>query len=260
MEQELKNAKSSYEQHRVNLDSFKKRVTDSIQNNSPHRRVALRRKSVFTSIVLLLLLVVPFGAYAALNWENGDIEIGQGFVNIKRVGQLEDSYYELLKDKLPQSDPSYKTVTLEEARRLASFPIIQPTNIEHWSKTKEVGLLFNGEVKYIDFYSSDNDQNIVVEQSFDEFWSTANKDPDPFILNELTGEKERKYKEVTLPNTTILDGWGNDLALLTDLKNKRYLINIVNKQDDQSIRYQIWGKNITASELIAFAKVFLQNK
>jgi hypothetical protein len=67
-----------------------------------------------------------------------------------------------------------------------------------------------------------------------------------------------KYQTVFLPGSKIIDDFGKDLAVYTDLKLNRTVLIVEHKEKNQVIRLEVWGKNTDVSVLESFAHAYLK--
>jgi hypothetical protein len=208
-----------------------------------------KKKIAFLLITLVILPTIAFGSYS---WSNIRIELNSGksaeidYSNVNKRFEI-DIYEHLI--KLTQENPKkYKIASsLLEAEKVADFPLRQPFEITGWKNIHKIGLLDDGNLTYTDIYLNDKGIKVFVEQRYNSFATSAMK-----------GE-EGQYISNNLPGSKIVEGFGDDLAILLELKNNRKILSIYHKETDQVTDIDIWGENTDISTLKSFYLAYLQS-
>lgn len=248
----------------INLASVLK---DSVQSRQPSVSFeqvwdlhTSRKKNSWSSkpkkmiaLVAISLIILPTLAFAVYNqsWSNININLSLGKsdqMDYSGAGtRFKDGYYDYLVE-IPKKNPDWKLVdSFSEAEKVATFPLRQPSDINGWRVIHKIGLVLDGNLKYTDIYENDKGSKIIIEQEYDSMMTKA-----------MTGEKG-KYNKSYLPDAEIVRGFGDDLAVLMDVRENRKLLSILHTETDQVTRFDLWGENTDITTLKSFYLAYMQS-
>jgi hypothetical protein len=231
------------------------------------RRSSLGKKMIIAIAISLVLVPATVGfAYYKMVWSNASVYTSNENIDPSKTITPLDRFDDIL-------NTARKTKTLSESRLIANFPIRVPEKIEGWNRNQSIGVIGTMETQvgssiykkgqnvatteggtttvsdaplvYYDLYTNEKDQKVVVSQSYD------------LLLSESLQGKislQQGYPK----DSTILQGFGDDLVVLSDLQNGRKYIALYHKEADAKVtRIDIWGNTATLV-LESFTHAYLQ--
>lgn len=214
-----------------------------------------RKALVAIVIAVFVLLPISGFAYYKLIWGNTNIKVSDEKINLSSmVTPIE--YF----DKLLYKD-GVKLKNLEESRKIARFPIRIVNEVPGWRRIQSVGVIDlvqtrdsignltfkDGDLHYMDLYTNDKGEKIVVNQRYDEAFTTS--------INDSTIQGSGAQYPY---GTKTLEGYGKDLAVLIDIEKGRYNLIVHHKENNNQVTtLEIWG-NTSPKVLEQFAHTYLK--